>query len=84
MKIYCKGVYYFEFNFIFLFIEIFFFKRDNGYIYEIRKVDNLVEYFNYDCIGNELVIKDCLMNSDICFFFNDFEGRMEFICKGKK
>lgn len=43
-----------------------------------------MENFNYDCIGNEVVIKDCLMNQDSCFFVNDFVSRIEFICKGKK
>lgn len=84
MKIYCKGAYYFEFNFIFLFTETLSPKRDNGYIHETRKVDNLVEHFNYDCIGNESVIKDCPTNSDTCPSSNDFEGRTELTCKGKK
>lgn len=43
-----------------------------------------MEDFNYDCIGKEVVIKDCLMNKDICFIFNKFVSRIEFICRSKK
>lgn len=43
-----------------------------------------MENFNYDCIGNEAVIKDCSTNQDSCPFVNDFVSRTELTCKGKK
>lgn len=74
----------FEFYIIFFFIEFFFINRDNGYIGEERgKFGNYIENFNYDCIGNEVVINDCLKNSYCCFLIIDFESRIEFFCKGK-
>lgn len=42
-----------------------------------------MENFNYDCIGNEPVIKDCSKNNNTCPSSNDFKGRTELTCKGK-
>lgn len=43
-----------------------------------------MEDFNYDCIGNESVINDCAKNNDQCPSSNEFVGRTELTCKGKK
>lgn len=42
-----------------------------------------MENFNYDCIGNEAVIKDCPKNYKSCPSYNDFVGRAELSCNGK-
>lgn len=58
--------------------------RDNGYTdEETRRFGTLMENFNYDCTGNEAVIKDCSANTVRCPSNNDQVGRTELTCKGK-
>lgn len=62
---------------LFIYLILIFIYRDNGCIlFVFLIVEDFFVIYNYDCVGNEVIICECCYNVKLCFFFL-ISGRMK-------
>lgn len=61
----------------YIYLILIFIYRDNGCIlFVFLIVEDFFVIYNYDCVGNEVIICECWYNVKLCFFFL-ISGRMK-------